>query len=87
MENYVRPTIRNIYKALKPGCKMATDILDFQWRNQDYHLVAVWKRIAAEEGFVLDKAIPVLSRSNARKNGNVNPDKLEQVYFFKKIKK
>lgn len=87
LEYYVRPTIKNIYAALKDDCYMATDILDFQWRNEVYHLVADWKRIAAEEGFVLDKAIPVLSRSNARKNGNVNPDKLEQVYFFKKIKK
>ena len=84
LENYVRPTIRNIYKALKPGCKMATDILDFQWRNQDYHLVADWKRIAAEEGFTLVESIPVMSRSNARKNGKENPDKLEQVYFFQK---
>ncbi len=84
LESYVRPTIRNIYAALKPGCKMATDILDFNWRNTEYHLVADWKRIAAEEGFTLVESIPVMSRSNARKNGKTNPDKLEQVYFFQK---
>lgn len=84
LEGYVRPTIRNIYKALKPGCCMATDILDVNWRNVDYHLVADWKRIAVEEGFEFVESIPVLSRSNARKKVNDNPDKMEQVYFFKK---
>lgn len=84
LEKYVRPTIKNIYAALKPGCKMATDILDFNWRNVNYHLVADWKRIAAEEGFTLVESVPIMSRSNARKNGKDNPDKLEQVYFFQK---
>lgn len=30
LEGYVRPTIHNIYAALKPGCCMATDLMDFK---------------------------------------------------------
>lgn len=63
---------------------MAVDILDFKWRNHEYKLVSDWKRVAAEIGFTLVETIPVRSRSNLRKKGDTNPDKLEAVYVFKK---
>lgn len=86
LENYVRPTIMNIRAALKDDGLMAVDIMDFNWRNTDYHLVADWKRITAECGFELFETVEVLSRGSARRKTDVNPDKLEKVYIFKKGK-
>ena len=84
LEGYVRPTIQNIREALKDSGVMAVDIVDFNWRNQTYHLVTDWLRIAQEEGFILTEHMSIISRANARKPKNTPESKQEFVYILKK---
>lgn len=54
LEGYVRGTIKNIYRMLKPGCKYAVNIADFTVKGgKEIAYVDEWIRISTEEGMPL----------------------------------
>ncbi len=81
LEHYVRPTIRNIYKALKDDGLFGVDIYDCYWKNVKYHLVEDWTRIAIEEGFEFVQGYPIITRARKIDSEDTNTEK---VYIFKK---
>ena len=81
LENYVRPTIRNCYAALKDTGLYGVDITDVTWKNKKYSLVADWCRIAAEEGFIFEDKYSIVSRS---RKDDCEGSNTEQIYIFRK---
>ena len=81
LENYVRPTIRNCYAALKDTGLYGVDISDINWKNKKYPLVDDWCRIAKEEGFAFVDEYAIVSRSRKEASEASNT---EQIYIFKK---
>ena len=63
LDGYVKPTIKNIYKALKVGGKFGIDIFNFFYKAKKYPFVDDVIRIAKEEGFTYDKPYPIISRN------------------------
>jgi hypothetical protein len=82
LEGYVRPTIQNIYKALKPGCFYAVNIADFKYGNKKIEFVNEWNKISIQEGFTFEEKIfmKLTTRTGNRSKG----DKEEGIYVFKK---
>ena len=81
LENYVRPTVRNCYAALKDSGLYGVDITDINWKNKKYALVADWCRIAEEEGFVFEDKYSIVSRS---RKDDCEGSNTEHVYIFRK---
>ena len=80
LEEYVRPTIRNCYKALKEDGVYGVDILNYTYCGKTYTLIEDWSRIAEEEGFFFKGSVPVASHFRKKEGEG------EQVYLFMKNK-
>lgn len=78
LENYVRPTIRNSYIALKEQGVYGVDILNYSYCGKDYPLIEDWIRIAQEEGFIYKDSVAVNSKYRKRTNEG------ENIYLFMK---
>lgn len=78
LENYVRPTVRNSYFALKEQGVYGVDILNYSYCGKTYPLIEDWIKIAQEEGFVYKTKIPIASRFR-KKDGEG-----EHIYLFMK---
>lgn len=50
LEGFVRGTVRNIRKMLKPGCFYAVNIADFETKGDKVNFVDAWADISAQEG-------------------------------------
>lgn len=81
LEGYVRPTIKNCYRALKPNCYFGVDIFDTTWKNKKYSLVNDWRKIIEEEGFTYVDSYPIISR-NRKDINDIN--NIEHIHIFKK---
>ena len=78
LENYVRPTIKNSFLALKETGVYGVDILNYTYNGKTYNLIEDWCRIAQEEGFVYKDKITVASRFRKKENEG------ENIYLFMK---
>ncbi|MCS3429038.1 hypothetical protein [Leucobacter aridicollis] len=67
-EKYVRGTIRNIYRALKPGARYAVNLADFEDRGQEVNFVDRWAQISFEEGFrfISLHGLDITARANTK---------------------
>lgn len=84
---YVLETVKNIYKALKPGCYYAVNIADFRVGNEQVKFVNDWLEISRQVGFTLEKEIPNKmgkSRPNNLTISGAYIPKDEAIYLFKK---
>lgn len=81
LENYVRPTIKNCYSALKDNGLYAVDLMNYLKNNKKIYLIQDWMKIAKEQGFFL--ADIILIDTKARKKGLQNK---EQLLIFSKNK-
>lgn len=63
LEEYVRATIRNIYRVLKKYKHYAVNIADFNMGGVQYNYVDEWRRISEEEGFVHSKDLYLGARA------------------------
>lgn len=68
LEGYIRPTIKHIYKSLKPGGKFGIDISNFYYKAKKYFFVDDIIKIANDEGFKYDKLYPIISRNRKLMN-------------------
>ena len=78
LENYVRPTVRNSFIALKEKGVYGVDILNYTYCGKTYTLIEDWIRIAKEEGFIYKDKITVASRFRKKENEG------EYIYLFMK---
>lgn len=78
LENYVRPTVRNSFIALKEKGVYGVDILNYTYCGKTYPLIEDWIRIAKEEGFVYKDKVTVASRFRKKENEG------EYIYLFMK---
>lgn len=78
LENYVRPTIKNSYVALKEHGVYGVDILNYSYCGKTYPLIEDWIKIAKEEGFIYKGDISVASKFR-KKDGEG-----EHLYMFMK---
>lgn len=78
LEQYVRPTIKNSFIALKEKGVYGVDILNYSHNGKTYTLIEDWIKIAQEEGFVYKGAIPIASRFRKKENEG------ENFYLFMK---
>lgn len=88
LNGYVKDTIKNIYKALKPNAYYAVNIADFKVGNEQVKFVDEWIRLSEENGFKCIKTIPVKmgkARPNSQSEKNVYVPKDESIYLFKKV--
>lgn len=79
LENYVRPTIRNIYNSLKENGIFIFDIVDYYYNGKKIELTSDWKKIAIEEGFYFKDTFDI--RSNYRKK---DENDNEKIFIFMK---
>lgn len=89
LEGFVRGTVRNIYKMLKPGKYCCINIADFELPGgQVVNFVDEWVRISEEEGFErvnnLYLEVPTRGGSLEKKLGE---GKTENILRFKSLKK
>lgn len=82
-EGYVRPTIKNIHRALKPGRYYAVNIADFKMGKKEIEFVDEWIKISQEEGFEFTEHI--FMSLTARKGVGHGDRKKEGIFVFKKI--
>ena len=86
-EGYVRPTIQNIYKILKPNRYYAVNIADFKVGNQQVKYVDKWIELSKEIGFTYEEQIFMKLQTRRgvghKKNGK-DIDKKEGIFIFKK---
>lgn len=78
LEYYVRPTIRNCYKALKDTGVFSFDILNYYLYSRKIPLIEDWIKITQEEGFFFKEKIPIESRYRKKENEG------EYLYLFMK---
>jgi hypothetical protein len=85
-EGYVRLTIRNIYKALKPNSYYAVNIADFKIGSKHVQYVQKWIDISIEEGFTFDReiAMQLQRRRGSGHTEKANAPKKEGIFVFKK---
>lgn len=85
LEGFVRPTVMNLYRVLKPGSMYGVNIADFEHSGSTVHFVDKWREISLQCGFEPVKGISlgVTARpgSSLQKYGLV---KKEVVYLFRK---
>jgi hypothetical protein len=82
LEGFVRPTVKNIYRVLKPNRYYAVNIADFKIGSKTVSFVDDWLRISEEEGFTYVKNIPMKLQTRTGNRGK--GDKLEGVFLFEK---
>lgn len=84
---YVKPTIENIYKYLKPGGYYAVNIADFKLGSQTVKYVEKWCELSVQVGFTF---IETLSLAISKRPGSGHKkvveggNKLEGIYVFRK---
>lgn len=86
LENYVTPTIKNIYQYLKPNCYYAVNIADFKVGNKNIKFVDDWIKISEKIGFKFVEKID-MTLQNRRGSGFENKSKetkKEGIFVFKK---
>ncbi|KIP51483.1 hypothetical protein SD72_15120 [Leucobacter komagatae] len=73
-EEYVRGTIRNIYRALKPGARYAVNLADFEDGGREVSFVDQWAQISFEEGFrfISLHGLDITARPNTELRGKWN---------------
>lgn len=89
LENYVRGTIKNIYRMLKPGCKYAVNIADFKAKGgKEVAYVDEWIRISTEEGMPLYDTVylGVTARAGTKMQASGELKKENILVFKKSIK-
>ena len=79
LEQYVRPTIRHCFNALKENGVYSVDIMNYYSSGKIIPLVKLWIDIAKEEGFYYKGAIPIASRMRKKED-----DQKEFLYLFMK---
>ena len=88
LDGYVKNTIINLYKALKPNAYYAVNIADFKVGSEQVKFVDEWIKLSEENGFKYIKAIPVKmgkARPNNSSERNVYVPKDEAIYLFQKV--
>lgn len=86
LEGYVRGTIKNIYRMLKPGCCYAVNIADFKVKGgKEVAYVDEWIRISTEEGMPLYDTVylGVTARAGTKLQA-AGELKKENILIFKK---
>lgn len=86
-EGYVRPTIENIHKMLKPNCYYAVNIADFKVGNKMVKYVDRWIEMSKDVGFIFEKQIFMklqTRRGEGHDESNLRT-KEEGIFVFKKI--
>lgn len=83
LEGYVRPTVKMLYRVLKPNRYYAVNIADFKIGSRTVEFVNDWKRISEEEGFTYVKNIPMKLQVRTGNRG-INDDKQEGIFVFYK---
>ena len=88
-KGYVDPTIKNIYKILKPNCYYAVNIADFNINSKHkIELVDRWIEISKENGFEYIKQIHMkLQQRRGDGHSENKRNKKEGIFIFKKINK
>lgn len=66
LDCFVRPSIKNCVKALKPNGIYCVDIENFEINNIKYFLTSDWIQIAEEEGLVLQKTYEIKTKGRKR---------------------
>ena len=86
LEGYIRPTFENTYFMLKPNCRYAINIADFNVGKTRVEFVDECIKIAKEVGFEYETtiAMKIQSRTGVG-NADNSVRKQEGVYVFKKI--
>lgn len=86
LEGYVRPTIQNIYKFLKPGRKYAVNIADFTIRGGErINFVDAWRDISQEEGLPYHSVVYLDIQARAgTKLQSAGMNKKENIMVFEK---
>lgn len=86
LEGYVRQTIKNIYRMLKPGCVYAVNIADFTvGSSKEVAYVDEWIRISTEEGMPLYDTVylGVTARAGSKQQASGELKK-ENILIFKR---
>lgn len=83
LEGFVRPTVKNIYKLLKPNRYYAVNIADFKVGSKQVSFVDDWIRISIEEGFTYDHNLPMKLTTRTGNRG-INDNKQEGIFVFYK---
>jgi hypothetical protein len=85
-DGYVKPTINNIYKMLKPNAYYAVNIADFKIGRRNVEYVNEWIRISKEVGFkyIEEINLQLKSRGGDGREGNNNQGRKEGIFVFKK---
>ena len=78
LEYFVKPSIKHCIDAMKPEGIYCIDVENFQSKGKEYLLPLDWIQIAEEEGLILQKTIPIKTRSRKRDNWSNN------IYVFTK---
>lgn len=81
-EGYIRPTVANIFKMLKPNSYYAVNIADFKMGNNMVNFVDRWVEISKEEGFEFVETINM--KLVTRKGVGHSGEKKEGIFVFKK---
>lgn len=84
LEYYIRPTLQNVYDALKYDGSMGINIYNFFYKARKYYIVDDIKRIASDVGFEFDKSYPIISRSRKSYEDENN---IDQVFIFNKTRR
>lgn len=87
LEGYVRPTIQNIRRMLKPGHFYAVNIADFETKGQKVNFVDAWADISEQEGMprfsMVYLGVKARAGSSAQSKGET---KKENIMIFKNEK-
>lgn len=88
LEGFVRPTIKNIYRMLKPGKFYAVNIADFNLPGgEKVNFVDAWSQISEEEGFTRMPNIYMgISARAGSLEHQLGENKLENILVFKSNK-
>ena len=90
IEGFVRPTIRNIRRSLKPGGLCAINIADFYTKDTGkINFVDEWIRISGEEGLPWDSDfyLGIAARAGTASQKAGDSVKKERIPVFRKPKK
>lgn len=79
LEQYVKPTVKNCYAALKDKGIFAVDLMNYTKRGSKVYLIEDWMKICLQEGFYLK----YICNNNTRNRKKENDDK-EKILIFTK---
>lgn len=89
LENYVKGTIKNLYKVLKSNAYYAVQISDFKVNGQNVEFVKEWIKLSEENGFKLEKTILTKTGKSRPTSSSETQStyfsKDECIYLFKKV--